>query len=263
MDTIDELLRGLRVADDDRLVAGKPDDDGWVRVADAIGDATWVDRRLAATLAHADGIPRVAASYQASWLAYALVVPLARAVVHLDRAWSLDPSQLWLHPTEGGWYDGLAIDPTAMMLGPSPDGLEDGVAGGIVALMTPLFVAIDRASGLGTPCMWGSLADAIGSGCVTNAAARGTDVGRAFERASELIAAIGRSTRLPRVRPRLVDLSTPGAEPRRAVRRGTCCLWYRTQQHPDPSGEGFCDDCPRRDPEDQRRRWLAAGQAAG
>lgn len=259
MHTLAALLADLHLDDDGLLLAGAPSGSDWILVVDALRDPAWIDGRLAATLAHADGVHRVAASYQASWLAHALVVPVARAVTRFERAWPLDPSRLWLRPTDGGWYDGLAIDAGLVTTGPVPGGaLHDRVAADVVALLTPFYAALDRASGLGTPCMWGALADAIGFGCVEDAQARGSDVARTFDGATELIAAIARRTRLPRVRPKLIELSLPDGRPRHAIRRGTCCLWYRTQPDPDPCGEGFCEGCPRRDLEDQRRRWLVA-----
>jgi hypothetical protein len=123
-------------------------------------------------------------------------------------------------------------------------------ADGLVAVLGPAFATLDRVTAIRTPLMWGALADAIMSEVVEDALARDASVADAVAEGAALVEAIDAAVSLPRVRPVVVAVSG-----RHAVRRGTCCLWYRTQPSADPCGEGFCDDCPRRDPADQRQRW--------
>lgn len=266
--TIDRLAAD---ADDVRYVVGLPPDDGWVVLAEAIADETVIGQWLADIRDRNGGLEAVAASFLASWLAGVVVGPLTVAIIRERRAWSVAAPDLLVHRHEDGWFDGLAIRGARVVVLPGdpesrhPDAvvvddlgaLRSTVAAELASTLGLAFGAIRRQGHLGPPAMWGAMADAAGFAAVADATARGRDPATAFEEALALVDAVADFVRLPRVRPSLVQVPWSGGRGYE-IARGTCCLWYRTQVDPDPAGEGFCDSCPRRDPDDQRRRWTAS-----
>jgi ferric iron reductase protein FhuF len=263
--TLDRLGTG---DEETRLVAGCPVDDGWVVLADAIADQSLIDRWFDAIRTTVGGPDTVSASFLASWLGGVIVEPVTRAIILERRAWSVAASDLLVHPHPEGWFDGLAVrTPTVWMLPGDPDAghpeavvMEDAahlrrtVAAELATTLALIFGDVRRRARLGSPAMWGGVADGAGAAAVVDAVARGDDPVTAFEEAMTLVRDIAAHAPVPRVRPSLVPVAWSGGIGHEMV-RGTCCLWYRTQADPDPSGEGYCSSCPRRDPQEQRRRW--------
>ncbi len=146
------------------------------------------------------------------------------------------------------------------------DALSELVASEIVATLTVVFGAVRARAPFGLRGMWGSLADGLGGGAALDAVNRGIDVSETWREAMQLLDAIAARTPLMRVRPRLRELEWSGGVSGVVV-RGTCCLYDKTHDAPDPRGEGYCTSCPLRDPDDQLDRWrdwleATYGQAA-
>ena len=137
---------------------------------------------------------------------------------------------------------------------PTIDAIREAAAAGIAPVLDATLTALRRVGPLGAPAFWGSVADSIAGAAVVDARARDADPAAAFSAGAALTEAIGRHARMGRVRPTLVPV-TWGGGVAHEVRRGTCCLWYQTQESPDPCGEGYCEGCPRRDADDQLLRW--------
>lgn len=277
MSPLEASLGRLGAGDvDTRYVAGVPAEVGWVLLADAIADDSHFDRWFEAARANAAGSDAVGASFLASWLAGVIVGPVTRAIIRERRAWSVAAGDLLVHPHPDGWFDGMAVRvPKVRMLPGDPDSkhgdavvvddlavLRGSVAGELAATLAMIFGAIRRRARLGQPAMWGGVADGAAFAAVSDAVAQGADPEAALVEAMSLVEAIAARAPLPRVRPSLARIEWSGGVAHETV-RGTCCLWYRTQVDPDPSGEGYCDSCPRRDPEDRRRRWALMRDAEG
>jgi hypothetical protein len=261
-----------------RYVAGRPAEAGWFLFADALADEALFDEWFGAIRDANGGRDAVAASFLASWLAGIVIEPVTVAIVRERRAWSVAAGDLLVHRHEDGWFDGLAIqNPTLILLPGDEDAghrdavvvedapaLRSSVAAEIATTLGQIFRAVRRRARLGLPVMWGAMADSAGYAAVADAAARGCDREAAFAEAMVFVDAIAEVAAMPRVRPSLVQVAWSGGVSHE-IARGTCCLWYRTQVDPDPMGEGFCSFCPRRDPDDRRRRWAAGleEEAAG
>ena len=250
-----------------RFVAGRPAGNGWFVLADALADGALIDGWFDAIRDTNGGHEAVAASFLASWLTGIVVEPVTSAIVRERRAWSVAADDLVVHRHDEGWFDGLAIvNPRLVMLRGDRDSghrdsvvvedvatLRSSVATEIAGTLGMIFGAVRRRARLGLPVMWGAMADSAGYAAVADAAARGCDRQAAFDEAMVFVDAIREVATMPRVRPSLVQVAWSGGVSHE-IARGTCCLWYRTQIDPDPMGEGFCSSCPRRDPEDRRRR---------
>ena len=255
-------------ADESALVAGRPSGDRWVRLDDALRDDGILRRWLDATRTGAEAPDRVAMMFLSSWLTSTFVEPLATSLVRSRRGWITDRSAVFVRPTDGGWFDGLAIeDATVLVLAddgptdregvrvlPSIAAIRDASAASIAPILGVTLAALRRVGPLGAPAFWGSVADSIADAAVSDATSRGADPTVAFAAGASLSDAIGRQVGMGRVRPTLVTVPWSGGVAHE-VRRGTCCLWYQTQEAPDPRGEGYCGSCPRRDADDQRQRW--------
>ena len=213
---------------------------------------------------------RVATMFLASWLAGTLIEPVARSVIRHGRGWTLDPATLHVRPTDAGWFDGLAIGDGATVLVAADDPaagqrgvrvlattaeVRDATATQVATLGAEVLAGLRSVRPIGAPAFWGSLADAIAGSLVFDVEADGGDVEATFRDVRSFMDAVGRVVAIGRARPELVPVAWSGGLAHE-VRRGTCCLWYRTQVDPDPAGEGYCGTCPRRDPEDQCSRWV-------
>ena len=175
---------------------------------------------------------------------------------------------MFVRPTDGGWFDGLAIeDATVLVLAddeptqrqgvrvlPSTAVIRDASAAAIAPILGATLAALRRVGPLGARRSGARSPTPSPARPCPTPRARGADPTIAFAggRVAE------RRHRPPRGHgarpPALVTVPWSGGVAHE-VRRGTCCLWYQTQEAPDPRGEGYCSSCPRRDADDQRQRW--------
>lgn len=255
-----------------RYVAGEPDGAGWFGLDRLQSDASllhaWLDELVAG---EAQGRREVAGSYLTAWLGGIIAGPVAAAVLGERRAWPVEAGVLAIHRNPGGWFDGLAVRPPALWVLPDdpaagdPDvhvvrdvaALHGRVAAGLVGVLGPLFGLLRGRARVGTPGMWGAVADAIAATALAQARQHGHDGDTTWRAASLLIDAVQRATPLLRARPTLERVEWSGGLAHFAV-RGTCCLYFKVSGCPrDPSGDAYCTSCPFRDPADRRRRWAA------
>lgn len=248
-------------------MAGCPKGKAWIRLADLVGDrpplAAWFDlvvKRVA-------GDRAVAAAFTAGWIADGVVdIPVA-AFLAEGRAWPVTPAAISLRRHAEGWCDGVAVGggPLRVLAGDPAAGL-DGVevmaeratmraalAAEIVAVLAPVFAAVRARGRFGERAMWGTVADGVVTAAVEMARRGGCVLATAVREAGLLLDGLAEHAPLT-VRPRVVDVRWSGGVAA-MVRRGTCCLWWRTLPTPDPHGEGSCSSCPLRHPEAQRARW--------
>ena len=266
--TFAETLASLRGEDDEiALIAGQPTGDRWVRLEDALCDDATLRRWHAATRASAEAPDKVAMMFLASWLAGTLVEPVATSLVRSAAAGSpiRAPCRSVRPWTAGSTGSRSPMGPSCARGRPG-GGTEDvrvlrrstrsgdASAASIAPILAATLAAFRRVGPIGAPAFWGSVADSIASASVSEATAHGSDPAVAYAEGASLSDAIGQRVAMGRVRPTLVTIPWTGGVAHE-VRRGTCCLWYQTQEAPDPRGEGYCTSCPRRDLDDQRLRW--------
>lgn len=219
----------------------------------------------------------VAASYLAGWLGGIVAQPLVDALLTRRRAWPASSADLAVHRNDGGWFDGLAVGgSTLWVLGDDVDaavvaGADAGgpaatlvatfeqltarVADDLVATVDPIFHMIRRLAPFGRRGMWGSLADSLTGRALTQALVAGHDGRAAWSTVSVLLDALGARVPGRWARPKLERFDWSGGTAQLTV-RGTCCLYHKLAENPDPCGDhDYCGDCPFRDPDDRRRRW--------
>lgn len=137
----------------------------------------------------------------------------------------------------------------------------------LVDAVAPWFGAIRARAPFGRRGMWGQLADGVAGVALRTARAGRLDEGAAWDEAHAILDLVAGMVPELRVRPRPFPVRWSGGETLWQV-RGTCCLWYTTFDRPQPSGEGYCATCPRRDDDSRHQRlqaWLEteAEAAAG
>lgn len=256
---------------DGSIAVGAPRGDGWVRLADLVGEPGVLDEWWHLVLdGDAGGLPDVAGAFLGAWLADAIATPVCSAVVELGRGWPLDPGRYHLHRSPEGWVDGIVLDDGRLWCLPG-DGAVDGSGGvevvddradlhhRVVATLAPvlqqLFTAIRHRAPYGRRGMWGVAADLLAARIVARAT---TDADRhhRWGEVTGLVDALAGAAGARFTHPRLRVVPWSGG--RRPVPvRSTCCLWYKTQDGADPCGEGYCDSCPLR-PDDVTDRRLGA-----
>lgn len=262
-------LQRLDAADEWRAWSvGPPADDGWVSVADLRdGDVlrSWFDELVEIeTAGHRD----VAASYVAGWLGSIVLEGPMHALRTELRTWHARADSLLVHRHAEGWIDGIAVlDDLVRVLPDDPDAGAPGteivadaaimrrdLATEAAELLTPMFELLRSWAPFGLAGMWGTTADEIAGTAVWAARRAGHDCDEAFRAAGELLDEL--ATRAPRLRVRPTLVEVPWSKGTASLaRKGTCCLWYKTQTEPDPSGEGYCSSCPLREPTSQVERW--------
>lgn len=251
-----------------RYRLGMPSDAGWFCLDSITSEEGWLDEWVRQINKSEGGPAAMTGSFLASWIAGMVVEPAARALLSQRRTWPLDPCRLFVHRHEDGWLDGLSVaSPAVRMLQDDPQAghpdaivvedeaaLRRNFATEAVAVLTPLFGAVRARTPYGVRGMWGAVADSIAGGATWRARQHDEDGAAAFGRAMELVAILATQTSNLRVRPKLVPVEWSAGVHHFSC-KGTCCLWYQSQESPDPSGEGYCSSCPKRSPESQAQRW--------
>jgi hypothetical protein len=250
------------LADLDRLdeectyVHGEPGD-GWCRVDQFDGAA--LDDLLERVMAGpARGRHDAAGSLLAGWLSSAVVGAAGVALVLWQRTWVLDPASTWLRLHPDGWADGIAV---AAPVRVCPDDAAGGAvdvevvrdvaelsrrwAAEAASAMTPILGHLASRARFGLPGMWGGVADGVVGQAVWLASRGGLPADPTWARASRLVEHLADVAPLPPARQRRVAVPWSGGLHHASV-RSTCCLHYRTQDRPDPAGEGYCTSCPLR-----------------
>jgi hypothetical protein len=179
------------------------------------------------------------------------------------RAWTLDLADLTVYesdePTgaEGDTLIGIATAGRLMV------GVEDSAAEGddtvavdsqhdliervadeIVEALHPVFAAVRSVANFGLVGMWGAVVDDISAAAVT--ASSTVPLRSALETSDALVKALKLRTRHVRLLPSIEMVAWSGGITPVSV-KGNCCMRYKTQDLPDQAGEGFCEDCPKRD----------------
>ncbi|MFA9432155.1 (2Fe-2S)-binding protein [Egicoccus sp. AB-alg2] len=149
-----------------------------------------------------------------------------------------------------GWFDGLAIAPRNVV--DVEDGLE-AAAATIHELTAPVVAALSRSLPVGASAIWGAVADGLAGQALYLDRERGADTDRTWSRTQRLLDGLERRLARRLVRPRLLLVPWTGGVAHHVV-RGSCCLYYRACDAPDPRGEGYCATCPLRDPDSRLRR---------
>jgi hypothetical protein len=268
---IDETLAPLRDAQPWRaLVAGPPQGDGWYALEEVLEGPRrlreWFDRLLDGS---ARGRRDVAGSYLSSYLAGIVTEPVCESAALLGRGWPNVAGNLAVHHHESGWFDGLAVlgpdvyvtdaelragAPGASTVG-GGDALRSLLARELAALLQPMFETVRAMAPFGLRGMWGSVADGVASSLMLSAKSHGRDTRDGWRKAVELTDALAAHAAMLRVRPSIERVDSRDGSTYVPV-KGTCCLYYKTHDAtPDAKGEGYCLSCPRRDPDDRRRRW--------
>ena len=258
---------------------GAGDGPGWLALSEVLrGDALAV---LFADRAEDAGGAR---DYLGASVAAALsgaVIAAGWVPMLLDaRLPDLSPSNLAVHRAEGGgWFDRIALrnddclvvagDPAAGQSGARAvsalDDLHRQFAAFLVAALEPWFVAVRRRAPYGRYGMWGQVADDLCGTALRAARRADLDGEAAWDEAQAVLDLVAAQVPELRARPRLFPVTWRSGEVLFSV-KGTCCLWYRTQEAPDPGGEGYCGSCPLRDDECRRARltrWLEEQEARG
>lgn len=220
------------------LELGEPVEGDWWALPDAVAHAEpWHDH-----LTRVHGDRRVAATYLGAWLAEAPVVTVALPAVFVDVLVRVEPDRMWLRRHEDGWFDRHAIAPDLVEDG---DGVLAGAADELVRLTTPVIEHVAGVLPVGGPALWGGVADALAGKALWLAGMVGVDQQQVWQRAEQVLDALQGRAPAMRQRPRLFPVAWSGGVSLHPV-RGTCCLYYRTCDTPDPDGDGYCVTCPLR-----------------
>lgn len=238
------------------LVLGPPSGYGWLTLAEATARASeWFE-----ALVEKEGDRRAAASYLSGWLAQAPILAVGLPAVLGEVAPRVTADRLWVHRHADGWFDRHAIDPVDVRTGPIDDVLA--AAGPHVAELTaPVVDPVCAELPVGPVAMWGTVADAVGAYALYYARELGLDELETWRRCEALLDAIQAVAPRLRHRPHLFPVPWSGGTAHYPV-RGTCCLYYRTCDKPDPDGEGYCATCPLRTDASRIRRLRSHLEAA-
>lgn len=227
---------------------GPPSGDGWW----TLDEATTRAEQWFPTLAEQEGDRRAAASFLSGWLAEAPILVVGLCAVLGEVVPQVTPERLWLHRHADGWFDRHALDPAEVHTGPIDEVLA--VAGTHVAELTaPVVDLLCADLPVGPVAVWGTVADAIGGYALYYARELGLDEVDTWRRCEFLVDAITPRAPSLRHRPHLFPVPWAGGTAHYQV-RGTCCLYYRTFDQPDPDGEGYCATCPLRSDDSRTRR---------
>lgn len=222
--------------------------EGWVRLADRLGDAggldAWYRTELAATArGHAD----LAGALIVYRLAGALAELVAGPLLDQRRCLELAPAAISLRFGDAARLDALSVSaPVAAVLAGDPDAGSPGsrvvaapadmpamAVDGLMAVFGPLAHAVRARAPFGLRGMWGTLADHLAEVAVRRAREQGRDVEAAWSAVSALIADLAAREPLLRARPRRQAVRWPGGTDL-LVAKGTCCLIYKAAAGPGP-----------------------------
>ena len=242
-----------------------PDEPGWHRITELTDPALLA--RWHREVSERVGDRRVAAAYMSNWLISFLIGGALMPVLAERRLPLAGHGDVAIRRNSDGWFDAFAVADEALAALPddpdaghssvtvvtSEDELFDLLADRILDL-EPIILALRQAGPIGLPALWGAVADGIGGTALQLADLMERDKETAWRDAEALIARV--VARQPRMK------ATPRPFPVRHGDgieffevRGTCCLYYRTVEHPDRNGDGYCTSCPLR-PDEARRRIL-------
>lgn len=247
---------------------GAPSGEGWVGLDDVVGSGLldW----LAADLVATEGRRDVAGSYLGGHLAGPVVSRTVAAIALHQRCPDPHPAGVAVHLHADGWFDQVAFRrPTVAVLPGDPAAGQPGTlvvadpaalrawwAERTSAAVGPLLESVRHRLPYGRRGLWGAVADAVAGTMLTVARATGRPGGQAWGEASALLDAMAAWAPVPLTRPTPFRVSRSGSDAWFTT-KGTCCLYYRTVNAPDPCGEGYCSTCPLADPA-HRRCKLAA-----
>lgn len=185
---------------------------------------------------------------------------------------------LLAHRHPEGWFDRIALrqrdtwllarDPLAAHQAAIPvaglASLHRRFTDQLAGSLAPWFAAIRGRAPFGRTGMWGQVADDLCGTALWTARRTGGDERAAWDEAQQVVALLARRAPELKARPRLFPVRWSGGESLFQV-KGTCCLWYKTQEAADPDGEGYCGTCPLRGDCSRRARlvaWLEKDAAA-
>jgi len=276
--TLADTVRTITVPDDHLTVlatAPPQDTPGWIKLSSVHSEPVANDL-FAATLANVpNGARDVAGSYLASFAADTITVPVARALRTCRRGIVVDADTTWIRQHRDGWFDGVALEADVLVLADDP---MVGRAGTIAvddraqlthltverlaAVLGPLFASVRARAPYGVRGMWGAVADSIAADATWRAHVECADVAQAWNDAQPVIHAL--AAVVPVTRPTLARVDRAGHVAHLTI-RGTCCLYYKSVDHPDGAPVEYCTSCPLGTDEERRRRqeeWLARDLAA-
>ncbi len=229
--------------------------EGWVRLADRLGDPggldAWYRTELAATArGHADLAGALIVYRLAGALAELVVGPL----LDQQRCLELAPEAISLRFGDAARLDALSVSaPAVAVLPGDPDAGSPGARAvgaladlravaveGLVAVFGPLARAVRARAPFGLRGMWGTLADHLAEVAVRRAREQRRDVEAAWTSASALIADLAARETLLRARPRRQEVRWPGGTDL-LVAKGTCCLIYKAAAGPGVPADGATD----------------------
>lgn len=246
---------------------GLPDEAGWWRVSD-LADPALLSGWLAEVEANF-GERRVAASYMSNWLLRVLVGLSALPAFGGGRLPLAGLDELAVRRNPGGWFDGAAVAHQAVGALPGDPALAYPGAVSLVdraALLdtlaerlsdlAPVIEALRAACPVGLNALWGIVADSAANQALEVARLTGADQEAAWRDVDAVIDRLAALQPRLRARPRPFRLQD-GPVIQLFEVRGTCCLYYRTVENPDRSGEGYCETCPLRTDESRPDRLRA------
>jgi hypothetical protein len=254
---------------------GIPDEPGWFRVT-ALADAELLGAWHLEVTARI-GDRRVAAAYMSNWLISFLVGGALMPVLAERRLPLANHADIAIRRNSDGWFDAVATDDDALAVLPgdpasahpsvtvlaSAEAMFDLLADQILNL-EPTIAALRAACPIGLPALWGAVADGIGGTALQLAGLMGRDKETTWKDAERVIALVAARQARMKATPRRFPVQR-GRNIEFYQVRGTCCLYYRTVEHPDRNGDGYCTSCPLR-PDEARRRilvdWLDQQQVA-
>lgn len=202
-----------------------------------------------------------------SYLAWALSRLITRGVVFglctARCSWTLDPHDVAVFEAheprgvEGDTLVGVAFAGQLIVPAAGPSsapgdaivvlddaGVVERSAAELVVALDPVFRAVRSVANFGMTGMWGAVVDEVSATAVLAADVVG--LAPAVEVADSLVAALRRHTSHIRLLPVIEMVEWNGGVTPVSI-KGTCCMRYKTYDHPDRAGEGFCETCPKRD----------------
>lgn len=263
---LEATLERLRALDPWSVAeVGRPEGDAWYALDDMVADGH-LDAWLASLVTEHGGRRDVAGTYLGSWLAATLVeVPMA-AILTERRLPDLRAG-LWLHRHQEGWFDRVAFASCSLTVVAGDADADhphttvvadrasvwDRYALTLVEVLSPLLWALRQRVPYGMRGLWGAVADDVAGRALRIARLTGGDGWGDWSEARVILDRIAVYQDHLRTRPSPFPVTWSGGDTLFQV-KGTCCLYYKTQEAPDPRGEGYCTSCPFREDESRTER---------
>jgi len=202
---------------------------------------------LAAIAERHQAPPDTAASYLLGWSTLGVATPAAAALLTQRRVPDLSPASVSVHLDDDYRVERVTFGgPATAVLPGDPlagaahvitladhDALRHHLAAALLTHLAPLVEAVRQRSRLGPRVRWGRVADSIGAAFLEVGHAIG-DQQAARAEADALFAV---AAPVLRARPAWVPIQRDGVC-HLYLRRGVCCLAYKTPHH------GYCTSCP-------------------